>query len=37
VNGCSAVDLPEAASTWPVRVVDPTELTLRLIGAGEAR
>jgi Asp/Glu/hydantoin racemase len=35
VNGCSAVDLPPAAATWPVRVVDPTALTLRLIAAGE--
>jgi hypothetical protein len=37
VNGCSAVDLPAAAAAWPVRVVDPTELTLRLVAAGEAR
>jgi Asp/Glu/hydantoin racemase len=37
VNGCSAVDLPEAAATWPVRVVDPTALTLRLVAAGESR
>jgi allantoin racemase len=37
VNGCSAVDLPEAAAAWPVRVVDPTELTLRLVAAGESR
>lgn len=35
VNGCSAVDLPEAAAAWPVRVVDPTALTLRLVAAGE--
>jgi Asp/Glu/hydantoin racemase len=35
VNGCSAVDLPPEASSWPVRVVDPTALTLRLIAAGE--
>jgi Asp/Glu/hydantoin racemase len=35
LNGCSAVDLPEDAGAWPVRVVDPTALTLRLIGAGE--
>ncbi len=34
VNGCSAVDLPPQARDWPVRVVDPTALTLRLIGAG---
>jgi allantoin racemase len=36
VNGCSAVDLPAAAAAWPVRVVDPTALTLRLIAAGES-
>ena len=36
VNGCSAVDLPAEAATWPVRVVDPTALTLRLVAAGEA-
>lgn len=36
INGCSAVDLPAAATGWPVRVVDPTALTLRLIAAGEA-
>jgi Asp/Glu/hydantoin racemase len=35
INGCSAVDLPDAAAAWPVRVVDPTALTLRLIAAGE--
>ncbi len=35
LNGCSAVDLPADAAGWPVRVVDPTALTLRLIGAGE--
>lgn len=35
VNGCSAVDLPADAAGWPVRVVDPTALTLRLIAAGE--
>lgn len=35
VNGCSAVDLPAASSGWPVRVVDPTALTLRLVAAGE--
>ncbi len=35
LNGCSAVDLPSDAVGWPVRVVDPTALTLRLIGAGE--
>ncbi|HEU4332781.1 MAG TPA: aspartate/glutamate racemase family protein [Lapillicoccus sp.] len=35
LNGCSAVDLPADSVTWPVRVVDPTALTLRLIGAGE--
>lgn len=35
VNGCSAVELPLDASTWPVRVVDPTALTLRLVAAGE--
>jgi len=37
VNGCSAVDLPASAASWPVRVVDPTALTLRLIAAGELR
>lgn len=37
VNGCSAVDLPADAAAWPVRVVDPTELTLALVAAGEAR
>lgn len=37
VNGCSAVDLPQEAAGWPVRVVDPTALTLRLVSAGEAR
>ena len=36
VNGCSAVDLPDEAAGWPVRVVDPTALTLRLVAAGEA-
>lgn len=36
VNGCSAVDLPAESASWPVRVVDPTALTLRLIAAGEA-
>ena len=36
VNGCSAVDLPAEAAGWPVRVVDPTALTLRLVAAGEA-
>lgn len=36
VNGCSAVDLPPDAASWPVRVVDPTALTLRLVAAGEA-
>ncbi|MGY1835589.1 aspartate/glutamate racemase family protein [Blastococcus sp. SYSU DS0510] len=36
VNGCSAVDLPAEAADWPVRVVDPTALALRLIAAGEA-
>ncbi len=35
LNGCSAVDLPADAAGWPVRVVDPTALTLRLIAAGE--
>lgn len=35
VNGCSAVDLPAEAKGWPLRVVDPTFLTLRLIAAGE--
>lgn len=35
VNGCSAVDLPSEAASWPVRVVDPTALALRLIAAGE--
>jgi len=35
INGCSAVELPAAAAGWPVRVVDPTALTLRLIAAGE--
>jgi Asp/Glu/hydantoin racemase len=34
LNGCSAVDLPEEAARWPVRVVDPTALALRLIAAG---
>jgi Asp/Glu/hydantoin racemase len=34
LNGCSAVDLPAEAAQWPVRVVDPTALALRLIGAG---
>ncbi|OFE18740.1 hypothetical protein BA895_00635 [Humibacillus sp. DSM 29435] len=37
VNGCSAVELPPDAADWPVRVVDPTALTLRLVAAGEAR
>ncbi len=37
VNGCSAVDLPAEAAGWPVRVVDPTALTLALVAAGEAR
>lgn len=36
VNGCSAVDLPAEAARWPVRVVDPTALTLRLVAAGGA-
>lgn len=36
VNGCSAVDLPPDSASWPVRVVDPTALTLRLVAAGEA-
>lgn len=36
VNGCSAVDLPAESASWPVRVVDPTALTVRLIAAGEA-
>jgi len=35
VNGCSAVDLPPEAAGWPVQVVDPTALTLRLVSAGE--
>ena len=35
LNGCSAVDLPSDAAGWRVRVVDPTALTLRLVGAGE--
>lgn len=35
LNGCSAVDLPAEAAAWPVRVVDPTALTLRLVAAGE--
>lgn len=35
INGCSAVELPRDATTWPVRVVDPTALTLRLVAAGE--
>jgi Asp/Glu/hydantoin racemase len=35
LSGCSAVDLPSDATGWRVRVVDPTALTLRLIGAGE--
>lgn len=34
LNGCSAVDLPPEAAQWPVRVVDPTALALRLIAAG---
>ncbi|MBQ0978675.1 MULTISPECIES: aspartate/glutamate racemase family protein [Micromonospora] len=34
INGCSAVDLPTGVSL-PARVVDPTALALRLIGAGE--
>ncbi|MGS2617906.1 aspartate/glutamate racemase family protein [Micromonospora sp. LZ34] len=34
INGCSAVDLPSGVSL-PARVVDPTALALRLIGAGE--
>lgn len=34
INGCSAVDLPPGVSL-PARVVDPTALALRLIGAGE--
>jgi Asp/Glu/hydantoin racemase len=34
LNGCSAVDLPPEAARWPVRVVDPTALALRLIAAG---
>ena len=36
VNGCSAVELPAEAAGWPVRVVDPTALTLRLVAAGVA-
>jgi Asp/Glu/hydantoin racemase len=35
VNGCSAVDLPPEAKDWPLRVIDPTSLTLRLVAAGE--
>lgn len=35
VNGCRAVELPPDAASWPVRVVDPTALTLRLVAAGE--
>jgi allantoin racemase len=35
VNGCSAVDL-DGADPFPVPVVDPTALALRLLGAGEA-
>lgn len=34
VNGCSAVDLPAAAASWPARVIDPTGLALRLVAAG---
>jgi allantoin racemase len=34
LNGCSAVDLPAEAASWPVRVIDPTMLELRLIAAG---
>jgi Asp/Glu/hydantoin racemase len=34
INGCSAVDIPPGV-TLPARVVDPTALALRLIGAGE--
>jgi allantoin racemase len=34
INGCSAVDLP-AGVHLPARVIDPTALALRLIGAGE--
>ncbi len=37
VNACSAVELPSDATSWPVRVVDPTALTLALIAAGETR
>ncbi|GIF63638.1 hypothetical protein Ais01nite_16730 [Asanoa ishikariensis] len=33
INGCSAVDVP-ADVVLPARVVDPTALALRLIGAG---
>ena len=35
VNACSAVELPADAASWPVRVVDPTALTLALVAAGE--
>jgi len=34
INGCSAVDLPEDRSQRTVRVVDPTQLALRLLAAG---
>jgi allantoin racemase len=37
INGCSAVDLPEDRSRGTVRVVDPTQLTLRLLAAGGVR
>lgn len=36
LNGCSAVDLPPESARWPVRVIDPTALTLRMVAAGEA-
>lgn len=34
INGCSAVDLPKDRTQHAVRVVDPTQLALRLLVAG---
>jgi Asp/Glu/hydantoin racemase len=34
INGCSAVDLPQDRAEGTVRVVDPTELALRLLASG---
>jgi Asp/Glu/hydantoin racemase len=34
INGCSAVDLPQDRTEPTVRVVDPTQLALRLLASG---